>query len=62
MNKCTECGHKHGSVKCKVKVQRGGRQEECGCTSHSGKFDTGGKFNPGSGKHARMLENMKGNK
>jgi hypothetical protein len=32
----------------------------CNCTSHSSKFDKGAKFNHGSGKHARMLEAMKG--
>jgi hypothetical protein len=56
--KCTECGHRHGSSKCTEKLRDG--VTVCGCTSHSGHWEGGGKFNPGSGKHARMLEQMQG--
>jgi hypothetical protein len=55
-NKCQVCNHRHGSVRCTVLV--GGKA--CGCTSHSGHWDKGSNFNPGSGKHARMVARMQG--
>ena len=55
-NKCQVCSHRHGSVRCTVLV--GGKA--CGCTSHSGHWGKGSNFNPGSGKHARMLVAMQG--
>lgn len=58
MPKCTECGHQHGSKKCNYKTSP--KAKPCGCTSHSSHWKKGGKFNPGAGKHARMLEQMRG--
>lgn len=52
--KCQVCNHKHGNDRCRVKV----RGKECGCTSHSYKFDSGGKFNPGAGRRARFLDRV----
>ena len=57
-NKCIVCGHKHGSSKCTVVTAmdaKGKAISWCGCKSHSSKWDSGSKANPGSGKRARML-------
>jgi hypothetical protein len=48
---CLVCGHRHGNKKCTVLVGT----KPCGCVSHSYKHDSGGKFDPGSGKRERML-------
>jgi hypothetical protein len=56
---CEVCGHRHGSTRCTTQVDDGnGGTRACGCTSHSGSWDSHGKFNPGSGRHARMLERL----
>jgi hypothetical protein len=62
---CLVCGHKHGASDCTTLVDDGvdgkgnKKYKKCGCKSHSSKFDSGAKFNPGSGKRGRMLESMK---
>ena len=61
---CLVCGHKHGASNCAVLVPDGvdakgkAKYKKCGCKSHSSKFDSGAKFNSGSGKRGRMIENM----
>lgn len=49
LRSCKVCGHKESEHKK-------GRCRICGCMSHSSKHDSGGKFNPGSGKRDRMLD------
>jgi hypothetical protein len=58
---CLVCGHKHGAADCPTLVADGvdasgkAKYKACGCKSHSSKFDSGAKFNPGQGKRDRML-------
>jgi hypothetical protein len=64
---CLVCKHKHGASECPTLIQDGTDEKgakkyrKCGCKSHSSKFDSGSKFNPGSNKRERMLAN-KGSK
>ena len=57
LKNCVSCKHKAHAGDCTVQVPAGnGQTKECGCKSHSIKFDKGQKINPGGGKRARMLE------
>lgn len=67
---CVSCLHKAHAKDCTVQVPVAGASASsaaaatraCGCKSHSIKFDKSQKFNPGGGKHARMLANIKSGK
>jgi hypothetical protein len=57
-NKCIVCGHRHGSSRCTVVTARDAKGKAaswCGCRSHSSKWDSGSRVNPGSGRRARIL-------
>ncbi len=57
-NKCIICNHRHGSSRCTVVTARNAQGKAtswCGCMSHSSKWDSGSKFNHGSGRRARRL-------
>jgi len=57
LKKCVSCPHKAHAGTCTVQVDAGaGKTKACGCKSHSIKFDSGQKINPGGGRRARMLE------
>ncbi|HEV7668937.1 MAG TPA: DUF4157 domain-containing protein [Thermoanaerobaculia bacterium] len=57
---CQRCGHSESAHKkkgCNVTDAKGNK---CGCTSHSAKHDSGGKFDHGAGKRERRIAALKG--